>query len=98
MISMRLLTALPVVFLVAACATAPKPVDMIVLLPHADGTTGALVVKQGNREVQLDSAYASARSGGGAGPTKGREDEATVRKEFAATLEALPPAPISFVF
>lgn len=98
--SMRLWAALPAVFLIVACASkpAPKPVDVVVLLPHADGTTGAVVMRQGNREVQLDSPYASARSGGDAGPTTGRENEATVRKEFAATLDALPPAPISFVF
>jgi outer membrane protein OmpA-like peptidoglycan-associated protein len=99
---MRLWVALPAVFLITACASkpAPRPVpaDVVVLLPHADGTTGAVVVRQGNREVQLDSPYASARSGGDGRPTTGRENEAMVRKEFAATLDALPPAPLSFVF
>jgi outer membrane protein OmpA-like peptidoglycan-associated protein len=91
-----------VVALAAACASPqPKPpvapTDVIVLLPHADGTTGALVVKQGKREVVLDSSYASARSGGDGVPVAGRASEASVKKEFAAALAALPPAPASFL-
>ena len=88
----RLLAALIGAALFAGCASAPKPVpvDAIVLLPDADGKTGVVVVKQGEREVVLDSAYASARSGGDGVPVSGRETAATVKKEFGAALAALP--------
>lgn len=99
---LRLLTVLMGAAMFAGCASAPKPkpapVDAVVLLPHADGTTGAVVVKQGARSVVLDSAYASARSGGDGVPKAGRETEASVKKEFGAALAAAPPAPVSFVF
>ena len=100
---MRLLIAWAAASVLAGCAGAPKPVpapvptDVIVLLPHADGTTGAVVVKQGGREALLDSSYASARSGGDRVPRTGRENEAMVKKEFGAALAAAPPAPVSFV-
>jgi outer membrane protein OmpA-like peptidoglycan-associated protein len=89
------------VFLVAGCASPPapppKPVDTVVLLPHADGTTGAVIVKQGNREVILDSAYASASSGSDGVPKVGRANEAMVKEEFGAALAAAPPAPAVFL-
>lgn len=93
--SARLLTALAIAAFAAGCASVPT--DTVVLLPHADGTTGAVVVKQGKQEVVLDSPYASARSGSDGTPRTGRATEATVKKEFGAALRAQPPAPVSFV-
>ena len=95
----RLLIATIVACFLIGCASRPKPVptDVVVLLPHADGTTGAVVVKQGNREAVLDSPYASARSSAGAAPTTGRETAAAVKKDFGAALAAVPPAPVSFI-
>ena len=92
--SLRLLTALAVAALAAGCANVPT--DTIVLLPQADGTTGAVAVKQGKQEVVLDSPYESARSGGDGAPKKGRESEDAVKKDFGAALAAKPPAPVSF--
>lgn len=92
--SMRLLMASVVAVLAAGCASVPA--DTVVLLPHADGTTGAVVVKQGNQEVVLDTPYASAQSGSNGAPTTGRESEESVRKQFGAALAAQPPAPVSF--
>lgn len=80
--------------LAAGCASAPT--DKVVLLPHADGTSGAVVMKQGDQQAVLDSPYASARTGS-KGPTTGRETDESVRKQFAAALGAQPPAPKSFV-
>ncbi|MEO7729316.1 MAG: OmpA family protein [Burkholderiales bacterium] len=87
--------ALTIAAFAAGCASVPT--DTVVLLPHADGTTGAVVVKQGKQEVVLDSPYASARSGSEGTPRTGRETEATVKKEFGAALRAQPPAPVSFM-
>ncbi len=92
--SMRLSMALVVAVFATGCASVPK--DTVVLLPHADGTTGAVVVKQGKQEVVLDSPYASARSGGDGVPKTGRESEATVKKDFGAALAAQSPAPVSY--
>jgi outer membrane protein OmpA-like peptidoglycan-associated protein len=93
-IGVRLLMAMFIAAVAAGCASVPA--DTVVLLPHADGTTGAVVMKQGKQEVVLDSAYASARSGDDGKPKAGRETEATVKKDFAAALAAKPPAPVSY--
>ncbi|MEO8441541.1 MAG: OmpA family protein [Betaproteobacteria bacterium] len=91
---LRLLMALVVATLAAGCASVPT--DTVVLLPHADGTTGAVAVKQGQQEVILDSPYASARSGDDGVPKKGRESEDAVKKDFGAAPAPQPPAPVSF--
>lgn len=90
--SLRLLSAATIACSLAGCAT-----DTVVLRPHADGTTGAVVVKQGDRQATLDSPYASARASAGRAPTTGRETEANVKKDFGAALAAAPPAPVSFI-
>jgi outer membrane protein OmpA-like peptidoglycan-associated protein len=84
--------------LLTGCASAPEPVsiDTVVLLPHADGTTGAVVMKQGAKEALLDSPYASATSGANGVPQMGKLEESAVRSKFAAALAATPPAPVSF--
>jgi len=89
-------------FFVAGCASEPKPAppasrDRAILLPGSDGTTGALTVKQGGREVVLDSAYAAASAGNDGALQKGTADAAATRAEFASALQALPPAAASFV-
>lgn len=78
----------------AGCATTPS--DTVVLLPHADGTVGAVVVKQGDKQAVLDSPYASARTSD-KGPATGRATEESVKQQFGAALGAQPPAPKSFI-
>ena len=92
---MRLFVTLVIAVIAGGCACVPA--DTVVLLPHADGTTGAVVMKQGKQEVILDSAYASATSADNGVPRKGLESEAAVKKSFGAALAAQPPAPISYV-
>jgi OmpA-OmpF porin, OOP family len=92
--SLRFLMVVVVVALAAGCASVPT--DTVVLLPHADGTTGAVAVKQGKQEVVLDSPYASARSGDDGVPKKGLASEDAVKKDFGAALAAQPSAPVSF--
>lgn len=91
--SARLAGALIAMLLAAGCASTPR--DTVVLLPHADGTAGAVVMKQGERQALLDKPYASARSGE-QGPVTGQESAETVKKRFGAALNAQPPAPKSF--
>ncbi len=78
----------------SGCATSR---DTIVLLPKADGSTGAIAATRGDREVLLDSPYASASNGIGSKLKRSTKDRASVEKRFGEALGAMPPAPTSFV-
>lgn len=80
--------------LLAACATVSR--DSIVLLPKADGSTGAIAATRGGEEVVLDSAYASARHGAGGKLQRGTEDKGKIATEFSAALAAMPSAAKSY--
>jgi len=67
-----------------------------VLLPGADGMTGALIVRQGESENTLDAPFASAAAGADGKPRLLTADPAAVRSQFAAVLRALPAAPASY--
>jgi len=79
--------------LLAACATP----DHIVLLPDEQGRVGKLNVGNAGGETLLDSAYATADAHGQARPEPGSTSAAQVRQDFGATLDALPPAPVSYL-
>jgi len=91
--------------LAAACAAPPAPppaappprADLIVLLPAREGGVGAVVVQEGGREVVLDTAYASARTGAGGQLEPGQATPAEVRGVFADALAAEPPRPVTFI-
>jgi OmpA-OmpF porin, OOP family len=95
--------------LVAACAApsppppprppaAPPPrADLVVLLPGKAGGAGAVVVQEGGREIVLDTAYASARTGAGGQLESGTVTPDEVRAVFAAALAAEPPRPVTFI-
>jgi outer membrane protein OmpA-like peptidoglycan-associated protein len=71
--------------------------DQVILLPRADGSVGAVVVRQDGVEITLDKAYASAVI---EGPGQIRQlivDPSTARETFAVSLAALPPKPASFM-
>jgi outer membrane protein OmpA-like peptidoglycan-associated protein len=79
--------------LLAGCASR----ETVVLLPKADGSTGAIgASRNGGAEVVLDSPYAQARTGLGGGLKQGTSDAARVGKKFGAALGALPPPPRSY--
>jgi outer membrane protein OmpA-like peptidoglycan-associated protein len=79
--------------LLAGCASR----ETVVLLPKADGSTGAIgASRKGGAEVVLDSPYAQARTGLGGGLKHGTSDRARVEKTFGAALGALPPPPQSY--
>jgi outer membrane protein OmpA-like peptidoglycan-associated protein len=68
-----------------------------VLLPGQAGGPGAVVVQQGGREITLDTAYASARTGPGGGLEAQPATPDEVRAIFAAALTAEPPRPVTFI-
>lgn len=78
---------------------APPPLrnDIVVLLPHADGSAGTIVVRQDDGEIVLDRAYAAALI---TGPGQARSfvyEPEQASRVFSAALSALPPRPKSFL-
>jgi OmpA-OmpF porin, OOP family len=82
--------------LLAGCAK-PARDDLYVLLPGAEGKTGALSVDSAGRVAVLDQPYAAARvkEPGRVEPGTVTEQEAT--QAFGSALEAQPGRPISFL-
>lgn len=71
--------------------------ETIVLLPKADGSTGAIgASRKGGPEVVLDAPYAQARTGLAGGLRQGTTNREAVQKRFGAALTALPPPPKSY--
>jgi len=71
--------------------------DEIILLPNADGSVGAVVVRQDGVEIVLDKAYASAVIEGPGQVRQLIQDPGLAKETFAATLTALPPKAASFL-
>lgn len=71
--------------------------DEIILLPNADGSVGAVVVRQDDVEIVLDKAYASAVIEGPGQVRQLIRDPEVTKEKFSATLAALPPKPVSFL-
>ena len=77
-------------------APPPSPAaELVVVLPSADGHTGAVVVERAGSRIVLDQPYAADRFGQESGPVRLSERE--VRDTFAATLAAIPARPASFL-
>ncbi|MGH7390069.1 MAG: OmpA family protein [Candidatus Rokuibacteriota bacterium] len=79
-----------------ATATAPGSGDLYVLLPDADGKTGAVTVTHGQDQRVLDRPYTTARIAAPGRVEVGQTSEQEVRAMFGPALVAEPPAPVSF--
>lgn len=98
------MTAVVVILAIAALVTLigpdepapPSLQERIVLLPGQGGQTGAVVVTTDVGATLLSEPYAAADVYRGGVLQARREDPSVVRERFAASLAALPPAPISF--
>ena len=75
----------------------PAQPDRVVLLPNADGSTGAVVVRSKAGEQLVDRAYVSAEVGADGVIATRAEDPAAVRARYRDSLEAQPMPPVSFV-
>lgn len=71
--------------------------DQVILLPNADGSVGAVVVRQDGVEIVLDKAYASAVIEGPGQVRQLIRDPGATKETFATSLAALPPKPASFM-
>ena len=75
----------------------PEPAkENVVLLPDADGKTGALTVTTSSGAVVLDRPYAGADVYDRGRVERREEDAAAVQKRYAGALGARPPRPVSF--
>ena len=97
----RAALGLAIAVLVAGCAKMPRVepgrTDLYVLLPGADGKTGALTVTHAGKEAVLDSAHAAARIPKPGALEATKIPETDTRSIFGAALDAQPPRPKSFV-
>lgn len=73
-----------------------QPASTVVLLPDADGRTGALVVTADGKEQLVSGAYGSASVNRMGAIHVATGDADTIRERYGATLAARPPAPVSF--
>ena len=89
------LAALALLLLVG-CAR-PTRDDLYVLMPGADGKTGALTVESAGRRAVLDQPYAAARVKEPGQVTAGTVTEQEARQAFGAALDAQPDRPLSFI-
>lgn len=70
--------------------------DRVVLLPAPDGKVGRVIISSGERERQLDSAFAGAEIGVAGQIVPLTESAASVRSRYAEVLNALPSRPAVF--
>lgn len=93
------LAALAALLLAAACAApGPRPARpaLFAVVPAADGHIGAIVVEGGGETRVVDKAYGAQRILPDGTARAEQLSEAQVRREFGATLDALPGRPTSF--
>lgn len=91
---MRFLVLIAAAALAAGCAAPPRN-DLVVVLPEQGGKVGAVVVVEGQREITLDSAYASARTSENNELQARKSSAEEVRQAFGAALAARPARPVS---
>jgi outer membrane protein OmpA-like peptidoglycan-associated protein len=92
--------------------TAPQPIepdavepalaqasnDLVVLLPKANGSVGAVVVRSGGSDaVVLDKPYAAARIDGAGRVESFTYDADLAKQAFTTSLTALPVRPVTFL-
>ena len=89
------LAALALLLLVG-CAR-PARTDLYVLMPGADGKTGAVSVESGGKQAVLDQPYAAVRVKEPGLVEPGSVTEQEAHQAFGAALAAQPGRPTSFV-
>ena len=93
MVAVLAIMALVIVF---SQPSVPSPAaELVVLVPSADGHTGAVVVEHGGKRAVLDKPYAAHRIGRDSGPAQLTDGQ--VRSAFAATAAAIPARPAAFL-
>jgi outer membrane protein OmpA-like peptidoglycan-associated protein len=70
--------------------------ETVVLVPAADGHIGTVVIEREGKKTTLNSAYASSRAVDGREVDRAPVPADEVRREFGATLDAIPARPAKF--
>ena len=85
-------------FIAAGCAAPPKAASpsLFVVVPSSDGHVGKIVVTSGTETRVIDTAYGAQRLEADGSLVPVRLSAETVRRDFGATLDALPGKPASF--
>src|SRR6266446_3734027 len=85
---------LAIALVLGACAHSSRWANA----PQANGSVGAVVVRsEGSATIVLDKPYAAARIAGAGRVQPLTYDADFAKKEFSATLAALPVRPITFL-
>ncbi len=74
-----------------------QPTSRVVMLPDADGKSGAVIVKSETGQQLVNTAYGSASVSQRGAITLATEDATQVAQRYAVTLAARPAAPVSFM-
>lgn len=75
----------------------PPQLSKVVLLPDAEGSAGAVVVKSQSGQQLVNTAFGSASVNQRGGITRLAEDAAKMTQLYGGTLKARPAVPISFI-
>ncbi len=94
---MKFLALLALAALAAGCASAPKTPALFAVVPGADGHVGAIVVHTDREDLVINSAYGAQRLKSDGSVEATRLTAADVRRDFGATLDALPGKPATFI-
>ena len=97
---LRFVAALGAAFLFSGCAAlAPAPIApaLFVVVPSADGHVGQVVVHRCGEAHVINTAFGGERLGRDGSVQRVKLTEEEVRREFGATLAALPGRPTSFL-
>jgi outer membrane protein OmpA-like peptidoglycan-associated protein len=94
---LKFLALLALAALAAGCASAPTTPALFAVVPGADGHVGSIVVRTDRGERVIDSAYGAQRLKADGSVEASRLTAADVRREFGATLDALPGKPATFM-
>ena len=94
-----------IALVLGACAHTPQwgnnsqtSNELVVLLPKANGSVGAVVVRSGDSaDVVLDKPYAAARIEGAGRVQALTYNADRAKKEFNAALTALPARPVTYL-
>jgi outer membrane protein OmpA-like peptidoglycan-associated protein len=93
---LKFLALLALAALAAGCASAPTPA-LFAVVPASDGHVGAVVVRTDREERVINSAYGAQRLKSDGSIEAQRLTAADVRRDFGATLDALPGKPAMFM-
>jgi outer membrane protein OmpA-like peptidoglycan-associated protein len=79
---------------IEGCSSSP---DRIILLPNADGSPSALIVKTASGERIIDHPYQAASISKNGTFTRGEETPESVRARYGRALDAQPKRPVSYI-